>query len=222
MENDYCFACGMYDGGTDRAHILARCEGGTDDVENLHLLCNTCHKDSEIISGDRYTEWLLERSVMDMLMSRAFRSGFNLAKFISHNTFLQDMLPPQDISQAARISAAMQYKRSKNEVVGAVPYGKRLADDGVLLLDDPSEQAVILLARELKNSGLSLREVSRELATLGHFSRNGKQFHASQVMRMIKIDSDQAIIQGREAEKTAPVPVTPVIALSRMTQTAMW
>ena len=46
---------------------------------------------------------------------------------------------------ASRTSAAMQYKRSKNELVGAVPYGKQLSEDGVKLLDEPGEQAVISL-----------------------------------------------------------------------------
>ena len=95
------------------------------------------------------------------------------------NEFERDQL-------AARTSAAMQFKRSKNELVGAVPYGKRLDDDGVLLLDEPAEQAVISLARELKDSGLSLRAVGRELAALGYFSRNGKPFTHKQIQRMLK------------------------------------
>jgi len=40
-----CFACGM-DSKCERAHILARCVGGTDSAENLHMLCGICHKDS--------------------------------------------------------------------------------------------------------------------------------------------------------------------------------
>jgi hypothetical protein len=70
-----------------------------------------------------------------------------------------------------------------------VPYGKRLADDGVLLLDEPAEQAVICLARQLKDSGLSLRKTGRELATLGHLSRAGKTFTHEQIKRMIKFNT---------------------------------
>ena len=94
------------------------------------------------------------------------------------NEFERDQL-------AARTSAAMQFKRSKNELVGAVPYGKKLAEDGVKLLDEPGEQAIITLERELKNSGHSLRAVGRELAALGHFSRNGKPFTHKQIQRML-------------------------------------
>ena len=88
-------------------------------------------------------------------------------------------------SPTERISAAMQFRRAKNELVGAVPYGKQLAEDGVHLLDEPEEQAVISLAREIKNSGHSLRAVGWELATLGHLSRNGKVFTSGQIKRML-------------------------------------
>ena len=55
----YCFACGMdYGGGLIRAHILARCDGGTDDLSNIHLLCETCHHASDGLSGDVYFKWL--------------------------------------------------------------------------------------------------------------------------------------------------------------------
>jgi hypothetical protein len=43
-----CFACGKQ-GRLDRAHILAKCDGGTDTVENLHLLCRCCHVHQEVI-----------------------------------------------------------------------------------------------------------------------------------------------------------------------------
>lgn len=72
-----CFACGMDAGGIERAHIKAKCEGGSDTVENLHMLCHVCHKDSEFLSGDQYADWFHSRSVMDMLISAACRRGFN-------------------------------------------------------------------------------------------------------------------------------------------------
>ena len=42
----------------DRAHILAVCEGGDDDVSNIHLLCRGCHRESEVYSGDEYRLWI--------------------------------------------------------------------------------------------------------------------------------------------------------------------
>lgn len=69
---DVCWACGMDWGDgdaahTERAHITARCNGGADAVENLHLLCPMCHRASESVEGDMYWEWLRLRSFRTML-----------------------------------------------------------------------------------------------------------------------------------------------------------
>lgn len=84
-----------------------------------------------------------------------------------------------------RTSAAMQHKRAKGELVGAVPYGKQLADDGVRLVPVAAEQDVIAAARQLRGEGLSLRDVAADLDARGMRSRNGRTFSATQVQRMI-------------------------------------
>lgn len=76
MERGVCFACGME--GNERAHIIARSAGGSDDVENLHILCSQCHKDSEYLDGDKYMRWMLQRSFMDMATSALAKRGFNV------------------------------------------------------------------------------------------------------------------------------------------------
>lgn len=94
------------------------------------------------------------------------------------NEFERDQL-------AERTSAAMQHKKAKGERVGAIPYGKALADDGVALADVPAEQAVIAEARQLHAAGLSLRKIASMLATKGFMARNGKAFAATQIQRMV-------------------------------------
>lgn len=74
-EADYCFACG-FEFTTQRAHILAHCHGGSDGVENLHLLCRGCHLDSEHLSGEAYFEWLKKRAVYDCGAGALLRGGF--------------------------------------------------------------------------------------------------------------------------------------------------
>jgi len=56
-EADYCFGCGMYNGPTQRAHIVARCISHDDSAENIHLLCAACHKDSEFLDAEKYWDW---------------------------------------------------------------------------------------------------------------------------------------------------------------------
>jgi hypothetical protein len=52
-----CFAC-HWGGALERCHITARHNGGSDGVENLHVLCQACHDDSEAIEGKQYLNWL--------------------------------------------------------------------------------------------------------------------------------------------------------------------
>ena len=84
-----------------------------------------------------------------------------------------------------RTSTAMQFKKSKGELVGAVPYGFTLADDGVNLIESATEQDVIRQARELRESGLSLRKVAAELDRRGLVARSGQPFQSTQIMRMV-------------------------------------
>jgi len=65
LEGQYCFACGFESSQPlERAHILALADGGSNDIENLHMLCKPCHKASEFISGDKYFEWFSVRNFM--------------------------------------------------------------------------------------------------------------------------------------------------------------
>jgi 5-methylcytosine-specific restriction endonuclease McrA len=74
FEAEYCFACGMNsDGDIERAHIKARCEGGSDNVENLHLLCGFCHKQSEFINGKKYKTWFMEQNGLTMMLAAISR-----------------------------------------------------------------------------------------------------------------------------------------------------
>ncbi len=84
-----------------------------------------------------------------------------------------------------RTATAMQFKKGKGERVGAVPYGFDLSDDGVTLVENDAEQAVIHQARELKASGLSLRAIAAELNKRGFNARNGSVFQANQIARMV-------------------------------------
>lgn len=85
-----------------------------------------------------------------------------------------------------RTAAAMQYKASAGEYTGgAVPYGFRIADDGVHLMEIEAEQAVLQAARQLRDAGLSLRAVARELDARGLRSRVGRPFAAAQIQGMV-------------------------------------
>lgn len=59
-DEEFCFACGLPK-PTNRCHILAVEEGGTDSIDNLHLLCKNCHSESESFSNKLYWKWFLNK-----------------------------------------------------------------------------------------------------------------------------------------------------------------
>ena len=59
-----CFCCGL-EKQLERAHILPKWQGGSDTVENLHLLCRNCHVESEGFSGDLYWDWFGSKNIYE-------------------------------------------------------------------------------------------------------------------------------------------------------------
>lgn len=86
----------------------------------------------------------------------------------------------------ANTKQALASKRAKGERVGTLPYGSRLAVDGVHLEVDPSEQAVIERARALRASALTIRAVAEELELEGFVNRRGGPFSAPAVHAMLR------------------------------------
>jgi DNA invertase Pin-like site-specific DNA recombinase len=85
----------------------------------------------------------------------------------------------------ARVKKTLGVKKSRGELVGAVPFGQRLGADGVRLEVEASEQETIARARALRSEGWSLREVAASLALEGRKSRNGRTFDAKQISRLL-------------------------------------
>ncbi len=85
-----------------------------------------------------------------------------------------------------RTSAAMVHKASLNEYTGGgVPFGCRLAADGVHLEEDAHELRILVLVRELRTRGVSLRRIAEELLREGYVSRRGRPFHPQQLRKML-------------------------------------
>ena len=85
-----------------------------------------------------------------------------------------------------RTATAMQHKAAQGEYTGgAVPYGYLIGADGEHVEEVAEEQAVLLAARGLRASGLSLRQVAAELDRRGMRSRTGRAFGPKQVRAMV-------------------------------------
>ena len=83
-----------------------------------------------------------------------------------------------------RTRDAMQYKQSQGEYIGGhAPYGFQIVDG--VQIEEAFEQSVIQQAKRLRDSGISLSAVARELASMGIRTRAGKVFVAQQIKRMV-------------------------------------
>ena len=64
-----CFKCGFTGIFTavERCHITSVFNDGSDDLENLHLLCSNCHKISEPYEGSLYFDWFNSDDDLDFI-----------------------------------------------------------------------------------------------------------------------------------------------------------
>jgi len=86
-----------------------------------------------------------------------------------------------------RTKEALQHKKHQRQRISRhVPYGARLATDGITLEANPSEQTVITAAKAYAAAGLSLRQIAQRLATDGHLSRTGQPFQPKAIQTMVR------------------------------------
>jgi DNA invertase Pin-like site-specific DNA recombinase len=79
---------------------------------------------------------------------------------------------------AERTKMAMNHKKSQGQRVGSVPYGKKLAADGVSLEDNKQEQAAIEIIKTLRRKGHTYAAIAAELERQNHAPR-GKKWYAT-------------------------------------------
>lgn len=86
-----------------------------------------------------------------------------------------------------RTAAAMQHKISRREYTGGEPpYGWRVSDDGINLVEHRAEQSLMSTARELRDAGLSLRKIGARLTEQGLLPRSGGAWHAVTVRGLVQ------------------------------------
>lgn len=86
----------------------------------------------------------------------------------------------------ARTKAALAVKRSRQERIGGVPYGSKLAADGIHLEVDPAEQETIQAAKGLRSQGMTLEAVGTVLEAKGMLPRCGRHWHPKTVRSLLE------------------------------------
>ena len=85
-----------------------------------------------------------------------------------------------------RTREVLRHKRSKGERVGVVPFGFRLSDDWIHIIEDEHEQEILGRIRTLRAAGYSLREIAAELNRQGYRTRHGSEWRFEYVRSIIK------------------------------------
>jgi site-specific DNA recombinase len=62
-----------------------------------------------------------------------------------------------------RCNSGRRARKAEGKLVGELPYGFDLAEDGKTLVDNAEEQATLTLIRDLRSQGYSLRRIADEL-----------------------------------------------------------
>ena len=86
---------------------------------------------------------------------------------------------------AERTRGAILHLKAKGQRYGSVPHGFR--DEGGQLVKDGREARIVALVQSLRARGLSLREISDELAKRGAFNREGRAFNPKSVASMLRL-----------------------------------
>ena len=87
-----------------------------------------------------------------------------------------------------RMADGRRGKRARGgHIGGEAPYGSRILGAGreAILVDEPNEQACITKARALREEGMSLTAIGRELEREGYWPRSGRAWDAQQIRRMM-------------------------------------
>ena len=83
-----------------------------------------------------------------------------------------------------RTTTAMQHKRSKRELVGAVPYGFSLGADHKQLVTNDEEQSIIRTIRKSRADGATLQAIANRLTEMGHKPR-GKAWYPKTISNIL-------------------------------------
>jgi site-specific DNA recombinase len=94
----------------------------------------------------------------------------------------------------ARTRAALKAKKARGERSGQVPYGHHLAGDGRTLEPDRAEAEALVLIRELRTAGMSLRAIAAELDRRCVPTKSGRPWRHTTIKDLLERTADAQAI----------------------------
>lgn len=86
----------------------------------------------------------------------------------------------------ARTKVALKVKKDKGQRVGRIPFGNKLANDGIHLESNTHELDALKEMRILRSNKASIREIAKTMNAKGQFNREGSKWNHASVHRMLK------------------------------------
>jgi len=96
----------------------------------------------------------------------------------------------------ARTKTAMQAAKARGQRVGQIPFGQRLAADGVHLEPDPDEQALLHDMHSARAQGVYLATIAETLNARGLRTRQGRVWQRSFVGRLLARPAAMVDVDG--------------------------
>ena len=87
---------------------------------------------------------------------------------------------------AERTREALASMKADGRRVGNVPFGYETAGDGAHLVENPKEQRVLAIIRELREAGYTLRAIAAELNRQGHRTRRGSAWRHQYMDNLVR------------------------------------
>ncbi|OHB71906.1 MAG: hypothetical protein A2W23_06245 [Planctomycetes bacterium RBG_16_43_13] len=86
-----------------------------------------------------------------------------------------------------RTKTVLAHKKSNGERIGNIPYGYRVADDGVHIEADEMEQKIIFDVINLRKHGMPFKIICEAMVQNSQFNRQGKPFSISAIHKIAHI-----------------------------------
>lgn len=85
-----------------------------------------------------------------------------------------------------RTKVALKAKSDKGQRVGHIPFGKKLANDGIHLESSHHETQILSIMSKLRARNISIRTIAEKMNSKGKFNRGGALWNHASVHRILK------------------------------------
>lgn len=179
------------DKGVSGATPISECEGLTAALESLKT-----HKAGILLAAkrDRYSRSVLKSAILEKTAEEAGAKILSCAGEGEGDDPASELMRTMVDAFAAyersmirqRTKSALAVKKSKGQKLGGlVPWGKTVQEGSKQLVTDPEEFQLLQKVKQLRQSGLKLREVAEQLNKEGVTLR-GKPLYEVKIHRMLK------------------------------------